>query len=133
MTKKVIALFDVDGTLTVPRKQITPGKCCSGGVGAVCVGGVKLNYNLEMEHFMQKLKDKVTVGIVGGSDYCKITEQLGMHNFIESSLTVKFTIIIIIFRRQWWRTNRETVSLCLLREWSRRFQGQYCCCCSSHI
>ena len=26
MTKKVIALFDVDGTLTVPRKQITPGK-----------------------------------------------------------------------------------------------------------
>ena len=25
MTKKVIALFDVDGTLTVPRKQITPG------------------------------------------------------------------------------------------------------------
>ena len=26
MAKKVIALFDVDGTLTVPRKQITPGK-----------------------------------------------------------------------------------------------------------
>jgi len=55
MTKKVIALFDVDGTLTVPRKQITP----------------------EMEQFMQKLKSKVTVGIVGGSDYSKITEQLG--------------------------------------------------------
>ena len=28
MTKKVIALFDVDGTLTVPRKQITLGECC---------------------------------------------------------------------------------------------------------
>ena len=25
MTKKVIALFDVDGTLTVPRQQIVPG------------------------------------------------------------------------------------------------------------
>ena len=38
---------------------------------------------------MQKLKDKVTVGIVGGSDYCKITEQLGMHNFLSlSSLLV---------------------------------------------
>jgi len=56
MTKKVIALFDVDGTLTVPRQQIVP----------------------EMEQFMQKLKENVTVGIVGGSDYKKITEQLGL-------------------------------------------------------
>jgi len=55
MTKKVIALFDVDGTLTVPRQQIVP----------------------EMEKFMEKLKENVTVGIVGGSDYKKITEQLG--------------------------------------------------------
>ena len=31
-----------------------------------------------MEEFMQKLKDHVTVGIVGGSDYKKITEQLGI-------------------------------------------------------
>ena len=31
-----------------------------------------------MAKFMQELKGKVTVGIVGGSDYCKITEQLGM-------------------------------------------------------
>jgi len=55
MTKKVIALFDVDGTLTVPRKAITQ----------------------EMHDFMQELKNHVTVGIVGGSDYKKITEQLG--------------------------------------------------------
>ena len=27
---------------------------------------------------MQKLKENVTVGIVGGSDYKKITEQLGL-------------------------------------------------------
>ena len=31
-----------------------------------------------MEEFMQKLKENVTVGIVGGSDYKKITEQLGL-------------------------------------------------------
>ena len=40
----------------------------------------KINHSfslLEMEQFMQKLKSKVTVGIVGGSDYSKITEQLG--------------------------------------------------------
>merc|ERR1712037_1095088 len=55
MTKKVIALFDVDGTLTVPRKAITQ----------------------EMHDFMQELQKHVTVGIVGGSDYKKITEQLG--------------------------------------------------------
>jgi len=55
MTKKVIALFDVDGTLTVPRKAITQ----------------------EMHDFMQELQKHVSVGIVGGSDYKKITEQLG--------------------------------------------------------
>ena len=30
-----------------------------------------------MHDFMQELKNHVTVGIVGGSDYKKITEQLG--------------------------------------------------------
>jgi len=55
MTKKVIALFDVDGTLTAPRKLVTQ----------------------EMHDFMQELQKHVTVGIVGGSDYKKITEQLG--------------------------------------------------------
>ena len=80
MTKKVIALFDVDGTLTVPRKQITPGKW---KFHTFCTNQhdfdrfLLLNCLVEMEQFMQKLKEKVTVGIVGGSDYCKITEQLG--------------------------------------------------------
>ena len=36
------------------------------------------NHVSEMEEFMQKLKENVTVGIVGGSDYKKITEQLGL-------------------------------------------------------
>ncbi|KAG6516358.1 hypothetical protein ZIOFF_026817 [Zingiber officinale] len=51
----VIALFDVDGTLTSPRKEITP----------------------QMLEFMRELRKVVTVGVVGGSDLIKITEQLG--------------------------------------------------------
>ncbi|KAM5551017.1 hypothetical protein ABKV19_027397 [Rosa sericea] len=51
----VIALFDVDGTLTAPRKDVTP----------------------QMLGFMRELKKVVTVGIVGGSDLSKITKQLG--------------------------------------------------------
>ncbi|XP_038682911.1 phosphomannomutase-like [Tripterygium wilfordii] len=51
----LIALFDVDGTLTAPRKVATP----------------------EMVEFMQELRKIVTVGIVGGSDLSKISEQLG--------------------------------------------------------
>ncbi|KAM2157166.1 hypothetical protein ACFX1R_042769 [Malus domestica] len=51
----VIALFDVDDTLTAPRKVVTP----------------------EMSECMRELRKVVTVGIVGGSDLTKITEQLG--------------------------------------------------------
>ncbi|KAK3141115.1 hypothetical protein QOZ80_4BG0329750 [Eleusine coracana subsp. coracana] len=51
----VLALFDVDGTLTAPRKDVTP----------------------EMLEFMKQLRQHVTVGVVGGSDLVKITEQLG--------------------------------------------------------
>ena len=55
MGKRIIALFDVDGTLTQPRGEITDS----------------------MMEFMMKLKDHVTVGIVGGSDLDKQKEQLG--------------------------------------------------------
>jgi len=50
-----IFLFDVDGTLTVPRKHIEH----------------------EMKDFMKKLSQVATVGIVGGSDLSKQMEQLG--------------------------------------------------------
>ncbi|ESP03112.1 hypothetical protein LOTGIDRAFT_171717 [Lottia gigantea] len=53
-----ICLFDVDGTLTAARQVITP----------------------EMEEFLEKLKTKVVVGLVGGSDLVKIVEQMGGHN-----------------------------------------------------
>ncbi|KAK1283193.1 hypothetical protein QJS10_CPB21g00513 [Acorus calamus] len=58
-TPGLIALFDVDGTLTAPRKVVTP----------------------EMLKFMQKLREVVTVGVVGGSDLVKISEQLGSAGF----------------------------------------------------
>lgn len=54
-SEKILMLFDVDGTLTLPRQKISH----------------------EMEEFMSQLREKVVVGIVGGSDFAKITEQLG--------------------------------------------------------
>ena len=52
---RIIALFDVDGTLTIPRGEVTP----------------------DMMAFMKDLSKKITVGIVGGSDLPKQEEQLG--------------------------------------------------------
>ena len=73
MTKKILVLFDVDGTLTEPRAETT----------------------LEMKTFLDDLKNVVTVGIIGitinatdtwylcnyempgGSDLIKQQEQMG--------------------------------------------------------
>lgn len=55
MDTTTLCLFDVDGTLTAPRQKATP----------------------EMLEFLQQLKTRVRVGVVGGSDLCKIKEQLG--------------------------------------------------------
>ncbi|KAL8162499.1 hypothetical protein V2J09_013988 [Rumex salicifolius] len=52
---ELIALFDVDGTLTRPRNVVTS----------------------DMLSFMKELRKVVTVGVVGGSDFVKISEQLG--------------------------------------------------------
>lgn len=54
MPKKILCLFDVDGTLTLPRLTVQP----------------------EMTTFLDDLKSRVTIGIVGGSDFKKIEEQL---------------------------------------------------------
>jgi len=50
-----IALFDVDGTLSLSRKLATP----------------------EMMDLLKELKKKVVIGFVGGSDLSKQLEQLG--------------------------------------------------------
>ncbi len=53
--KKILALFDVDGTLTEPRKKISS----------------------TMKEHMEKLGKIITIGVVGGSDMNKQIEQLG--------------------------------------------------------
>jgi phosphomannomutase len=66
-----IVLFDVDGTLTIPRGEATN----------------------EMKEFLDKLRERVVVGIVGGSDLVKQKEQMGEdivdkvdYNFSENGL-----------------------------------------------
>ncbi|XP_014239235.1 phosphomannomutase 2 [Cimex lectularius] len=54
--ENAICLFDVDGTLTKPRQVIEDDI---------------LNFVVE------KLKNQFTIGLVGGSDYSKILEQMG--------------------------------------------------------
>jgi phosphomannomutase len=53
--EKIIALFDVDGTLTPARKEISS----------------------EMKTFIAELRKKIVIGTVGGSDLPKQKEQLG--------------------------------------------------------
>ena len=55
MDKKRLVLFDVDGTLTPARQKVSK----------------------EMLEFLELLKTKVDVGIVGGSDLKKQKEQMG--------------------------------------------------------
>ncbi|KAH6566234.1 hypothetical protein BASA61_004739 [Batrachochytrium salamandrivorans] len=52
---KILVLFDVDGTLTPARKEISP----------------------ELKQLLEKLRKKVVIGFVGGSDLVKQKEQLG--------------------------------------------------------
>ncbi|KAL6425740.1 hypothetical protein ACFW04_009667 [Cataglyphis niger] len=62
MSKKIICLFDVDGTLTEPRQPISPS----------------------IEKFLlETVKKEFDIAIVGGSDLNKIQEQLGSENLFE--------------------------------------------------
>jgi phosphomannomutase len=53
--KKILCLFDVDGTLTDPRKSATP----------------------EMKGFLRNLSKVTDVAFIGGSDLSKQVEQMG--------------------------------------------------------
>jgi UDP-N-acetylglucosamine 2-epimerase (non-hydrolysing) len=59
LNKKILLLFDVDGTLTHPRKKAEPN----------------------MITCLDNLRKKYTLGFVGGSDVNKQIEQLGKTNF----------------------------------------------------
>ena len=75
---RVLALFDVDGTLTVPRKQADDA----------------------MKTFMRDLRSKVTVGIVGGSDLVKISRFAKFSQMrIPIRVLVVFKIRFILFSR----------------------------------
>jgi len=70
--KNIIALFDVDGTLTPARKEVDPA----------------------VVEFLKDLRQKITIGFVGGSDLSKQLEQLGPNvlemfdfSFAENGLT----------------------------------------------
>lgn len=54
-TRSIIALFDIDGTLTSPRGCISP----------------------KMEDILKTLQKKIVIGTIGGSDLIKQKEQLG--------------------------------------------------------
>lgn len=52
--KNILLLFDVDGTLTPSRLDVED----------------------DMDQYLQSLREKVTVGLVGGSDLAKISQQM---------------------------------------------------------
>jgi phosphomannomutase len=53
--KRILALFDIDGTLSPARESASP----------------------EMKELLQKLRKHIYTGVVGGSDLVKQQEQLG--------------------------------------------------------
>lgn len=63
MSKKIICLFDVDGTLTPPRQKI----------------------DVKVDKFLQDIskREKFDIGVVGGSDLVKVQEQLGEHDIFD--------------------------------------------------
>ncbi|CAI5674595.1 unnamed protein product [Oreochromis niloticus] len=97
--RNVLCLFDVDGTLTPPRERyLTLPHCRENirGEHGVLMTSRALSHSVyfpfcalcascthtqkidpELDEFFQTLRKKVKIGIVGGSDYSKIAEQLG--------------------------------------------------------
>lgn len=67
MDSKKLFLFDLDGTLTLPRKPIME----------------------DMVMTLKNAKSKVKIGVVSGSDYSKICEQLQNNG--------KFTVYLFPF------------------------------------
>nr|SVE74382.1 EOG090X0BFR [Daphnia barbata] len=60
--EEILCLFDVDGTLTLPRQKIQP---------------------TTEDFLLSKVKTVATVGLVGGSDLAKISEQMGGTDVID--------------------------------------------------
>uniref|UniRef100_A0A8C8AAQ2 Phosphomannomutase n=1 Tax=Otus sunia TaxID=257818 RepID=A0A8C8AAQ2_9STRI len=88
---RVLCLFDVDGTLT-PARQVARRAGALGLTGGrgPRAAGPSLCCRLrpqpllplqkiepEVDAFLRELRQRVHIGVVGGSDYAKIAEQLG--------------------------------------------------------
>lgn len=84
---RVLCLFDVDGTLT-PARQVAR----RGGAGLWGARPARRSSSRrlrphpllprqkiepEVDAFLRELRERVHIGVVGGSDYAKIAEQLG--------------------------------------------------------
>jgi hypothetical protein len=107
---RVLALFDVDGTLTIPRGEVTE----------------------DMMSFMKELSTHVVVGIVGGmySRYSVGCSFL-IHCDCESRCSLS-TRLILVFRLKRigfaqargtaWRRNCESFSIQLFTKWFGRLQ-----------
>ncbi|NP_001085941.1 phosphomannomutase 2 S homeolog [Xenopus laevis] len=67
--RDILCLFDVDGTLTPAREKIDP----------------------TVDRFLQELRQRVKIGVVGGSDYSKIAEQLGEGDQVVSKFDYIFS------------------------------------------
>jgi len=68
-----LVLFDVDDTLTRPRY----GMVTCDVLGQTCPTlPLRQKVTPEMVKFLGELRQRVTIGFVGGSDFAKISEQL---------------------------------------------------------
>lgn len=80
---RIIALFDVDGTLTIPRGEITEEmmdfmKALGKKITGTCMIACWLRCHvLSLLHSLSHVYSRTIVGIVGGSDLPKQEEQLG--------------------------------------------------------
>lgn len=71
-SSRILVLFDVDGTLT-PARQVCHPRCRDATSRS---DWSSQGISPEMRNALKNLKKKVVVGVVGGSDLVKITEQL---------------------------------------------------------
>ena len=94
-----IVLFDVDGTLTAPRQVITP----------------------EMEQMMQDLKQKVVIGLVGGSDLRKISEQMSAETDVLQRYDYVFSENGLIAHKKGAEIGRTNISSFMGDELIQRF------------
>ena len=95
-----ICLFDVDGTLTAPRQRITE----------------------EMEVYLQKLKCKCRVGLVGGSDLNKINEQMsGTGEHVIDRYEFVFSENGLVAHKKGQQIHKENISLYFGEEKLQRF------------